>query len=699
MTTKPSISDKRIPEIGETIVGRYRLVRLIGEGGFASVFEAVDTRASGRVAIKVLRPEKSLEANFANRFRQEVRLVRQLKHPNTIKVSDTGTCETGCLFLVMEYVTGTRLDDFVERNAPLGPVRVMKITEQILKSLAEAHEKGIIHRDLKPGNIMIGHVAGEDDFVKVLDFGVAKALEPTGPQVKTQTDAVFCTPRYAAPELLKARGVSPASDVYSLGLIMLEMLTGQPVINEPTDADIIAVQLSPAPIPIPTPIAPTPLGGVLAQATAKPAKKRYANASEMLDDLRRARNRRHESGSYVGVGKGVDRDEIATGDTKRYSTDQHPTLYTGPAKTKRSIPPALIVGFVVTLVCLVAFVVLRFQQEKTSPIPGPPDADFSELTESSSDAEETVFDVEEVHTVDTPPQTGWQGRVVEPLFGAGDGTGEPVRGELGFVQQQKIDTAIGFSLEAYDMLREALRYRQLTSAFHIEAQLDHLQLLSNLVQMYCSLEFCDAASRLLNNAFDIPETVTADSVSLATDLRTAIGECDDRSDRPEWRARDYRTLIEEAFELADLAALPDIESDDQSELLFQSIQLRSRALLMLQSALMDDEIEGNAREDAVLDLVELYQQISIVLLDLDMRQTCAVILDSMLEHVTLFPEDRREQVVDLQIRLRHENQQAIDSLLAELPASDGDDWPWGRYQHLLQRSDDLVRTAIEAPEP
>jgi len=699
MTSSPSISDKRIPEIGETIVGRYRLVRLIGEGGFASVFEAVDTRASGRVAIKVLRPEKSLEANFANRFRQEVRLVRQLKHPNTIKVSDTGTCETGCLFLVMEYVTGTRLDDFVERNAPLGPVRVMKIAEQILKSLAEAHEKGIVHRDLKPGNIMIGHLAGEDDFVKVLDFGVAKALEPSGPQVKTQTDAVFCTPRYAAPELLKGRGVSPASDVYSLGLIMLEMLTGEPVINEPTDADIIAVQLSPAPIPIPTPIAPTPLGGVLAQATAKPAKKRYANASEMLDDLRRARNRRHESGSYVGVRKGVDRDEIATGDTKKYSTDQHPTLYTGPAKAKGAIPPALIIGFVVTLLCLIAFVVLRFLGDQTTPIRDPGAVEFIEISESFSDIEESVVDVQEVQTVDSPPQTGWQGRVVEPLFGTGDGTGEPVQGELGFVQQQGIDTAIGFALEAYHMLREALRYRQLTSAFHIEAQHDHLQLLQNLVQMYCSLQLCDAASRLLNGAFDIPETVTADSVSVAADLRTAIGECNDQSEQPEWRAREYRTLIEEALELTDLAIEEDTESGDQNTLLFQSIELRIRALLMLETALTEDEIERNAREDATLDLFELYQQISIVLLDLNMRQTCAVVLDSMLENVTLFPEDRREQVVDLQIRLRHENQQAIDSVLAELPGSDDDDWPWRRYQHLVQRSDDLYRATMQAPDP
>ena len=277
----------RMPRTGDVLSERYYVSQLIGQGGFSAVYEGSDMKAGGVVALKVLRPGAGSDLQLPERFRQEAELNRQLQHPNTIRVLDCGVTEHGCLFTVLEFLNGTALDEVVTEHGPLDEQRVIHILDQVLRSVGEAHRKGIVHRDLKPSNIMLVPTASDPDFVKVLDFGIAKALSPDGGQVRTQTGFVVCTPTYASPEALRGSGVVAASDVYSIGLIGAELLTGQEIVSGSAEAEIIAKQVSPNPVPIPGKIATTPLGEILCRATEKSVGKRYPEAHAMLSDLLR----------------------------------------------------------------------------------------------------------------------------------------------------------------------------------------------------------------------------------------------------------------------------------------------------------------------------------------------------------------------------------------------------------------------------
>ncbi|MBN1947679.1 MAG: protein kinase [Bradymonadales bacterium] len=277
--------DPRMPKVGQMVGQRYRILDILGEGGFAVVYRANDDRLGGEVAFKVLEPGKSADSDFAQRFHQEINLVRQLKHHNTIKIWDAGVTESGCLYMATELITGSELSRMIPPGNGLPIDRVVRIVSQVLKSLAEAHRVGIVHRDLKPSNIMVSQLDGEPDYVKVLDFGIAKALAPGLSMVETQTGIVMCTPSYASPEVLRGHAISPASDLYSLGLIMIEMLTGRQAVQGSSMVDIMGQQISPDPIQMPEEIASEPIGAIIARATAKRVDQRYQSAVEMLTDL------------------------------------------------------------------------------------------------------------------------------------------------------------------------------------------------------------------------------------------------------------------------------------------------------------------------------------------------------------------------------------------------------------------------------
>ena len=277
-----------MPKVGEHVAGRYEVLSILGEGGFAVVYRARDAKLSGEVALKVLEPEKSVKKSFADRFYQELSLCRQLKHHNTIKIWDAGMTEEGCLYMAMELVPGRDLQEIITRSGGISPERVFRITYQILNSLSEAHKLGIVHRDLKPANIRITKLEGEEDYVKVLDFGIAKALLPDLQSVKTESGMLLCTPNYAAPELLKSQGVVPATDLYALGLMMIESLTGRSAVVGYSVAEIITAQMSPDLIPIPDEIASISLYGVIKGAIQKDVTKRFQTAEEMREALKAA---------------------------------------------------------------------------------------------------------------------------------------------------------------------------------------------------------------------------------------------------------------------------------------------------------------------------------------------------------------------------------------------------------------------------
>ncbi len=280
------VDNPLMPRAGTVLKQRYEIIKGIGEGGFAAVYRALDRSTGADVAVKVLDPVMSRQPLFSQRFLREVETVARLRHHNTIKVSDKGNTDQGCLFLVMELLDGRPLDDVLSGEGALSPERVRRITTQVLKSLSEAHGIGIIHRDLKPANIFLVDMVGERDYVKVLDFGIAKSLDEGQENNLTSTGQVMCSPHYVAPERVTQHLTVPASDLYSLGVMMIELLEGKPPYDAPTPMQLLFKHAKPdEPVPMKPETLACPLHAVIQKATAKDPSQRYQSAVEMLDAL------------------------------------------------------------------------------------------------------------------------------------------------------------------------------------------------------------------------------------------------------------------------------------------------------------------------------------------------------------------------------------------------------------------------------
>src|SRR5688572_29780743 len=220
------------PLIGQVVGGRYHIVSLIGEGGMGIVYKAEQRLGSAvrRVAVKTLHAELSRDPSITARFHREVGTVAQLEHPNTVRVYDFGSTDDGTLYIAMEFLDGRALNKVIETEGVLEPKRVAHLLRQITGSLDEAHRQGIVHRDLKPENVLLIERAGEKDVVKLVDFGIAARTESADrekEQKLTQQGMVLGTPPYMSPEQFTGRALDARSDVYSLGVMVYEMLTGQ----------------------------------------------------------------------------------------------------------------------------------------------------------------------------------------------------------------------------------------------------------------------------------------------------------------------------------------------------------------------------------------------------------------------------------------------------------------------------------------
>ena len=215
--------------LGTTVGGRFRITRVLGEGGMGVVYEAEQVLGNTvrKVAVKMLHPHLSNDRSITARFHRECGTIAQLEHPNTIRVFDFGQTDEGALYIAMEYVRGRPLAEIIEAG-PMQPERVARVMSQICAALTEAHSLGVVHRDLKPDNILLSDRAGEEDFVKVLDFGIAhtQATSP-GEQKLTKQGMVLGTPPYMSPEQFSGQKLDARSDVYSLGVMAYEMLTGR----------------------------------------------------------------------------------------------------------------------------------------------------------------------------------------------------------------------------------------------------------------------------------------------------------------------------------------------------------------------------------------------------------------------------------------------------------------------------------------
>jgi len=268
-------------------LGRYRLKRRIASGGMGDVWVAYHPGLKRDVAVKILRPDHLERSGSAlARFEREVRATAELMHPNTVRVFDYGTTEDGLWYYVMELLEGETLAQHVMRLGPLSPARAVHIMGQAARALGEAHEHGIVHRDVKPENLFITSLGGEHDFLKVLDFGIAKVRSPDGVEGMgvTDTGCVLGTPAYISPEVATGQEADARSDVYGLGGVLYFLLCGRPPFEAESAGALIFAHVNER-VASPSRMLgrqlPEDVEAVVLRALEKDPARRYATAAEL----------------------------------------------------------------------------------------------------------------------------------------------------------------------------------------------------------------------------------------------------------------------------------------------------------------------------------------------------------------------------------------------------------------------------------
>ncbi len=290
---EPPLGEAPDPYIGRTFKDTYFIERRIGSGGMGHVYKAMHVTLGAPVALKLLKKSLLADQAIVRRFHREARAASRLRHHNVINVTDFGQTEDGTLFMAMEYVAGRSLASIIKDDSPLAEPRVVRIGAQILAALAEAHAAGILHRDLKPENVMIEWRRDEPDSVKVLDFGIAK-IQPAGGEGEgqttlTQPGLVCGTPEYMSPEQCNGEEVDARSDIYSFGVMLYEMLTGEWPFDAQTPTGMARKRLTEEPIPLAQRRAghaiSADLGALVMRTLSTSRDDRPASADEMRADL------------------------------------------------------------------------------------------------------------------------------------------------------------------------------------------------------------------------------------------------------------------------------------------------------------------------------------------------------------------------------------------------------------------------------
>lgn len=330
-----------------TLVGRYRIDQLVGKGGMGRVYLATQLPLNRPVAVKILSPEfQKKDPQFPRRFFLEAATAAQLNHPNTITVFDYGETEEGELFIAMEYLPGRPLSRAIASDGPFSADRALHIAMQIVRALREAHQKGIVHRDLKPGNIMLMTEGDDLDYAKVLDFGLVKLIDTDASQHHklydqlpnsseeevgelTRAGMFLGSPKYMSPEQIESRPIDPRTDIYSLGVIMFQMLAGRVPFRGNTGVEIIFKHVN-QPVPAiheinPEADAPPELERLIVRCLEKRPEGRPASMADLLGELKEVRK------LIMGVGSvsGLSLDSIG-----QYSASSLP-----PAPVTSSPPP------------------------------------------------------------------------------------------------------------------------------------------------------------------------------------------------------------------------------------------------------------------------------------------------------------------------------------------------------------------------
>jgi eukaryotic-like serine/threonine-protein kinase len=274
--------------IGQTLAGKYRIEELINEGGMGAVYRATHVLMDKVVAIKVLHPSLAADDKIVARFSREAKAASRISHPHALNVTDFGEDEKGVVFLVMEYLNGETLKEVIHKDGPMPIERAVEIIRQVCGALEAAHTEGVVHRDLKSDNIMLLDMGG-GDWAKVLDFGIAKITEKVGQDpALTAPNLIIGTPQYMSPEQCsQAANIDSRSDIYSLGVIVYEMLVGHvPFTGEsPTAIMMKHLQEPPPSVLEERKDLPAAVGRVVMQAMAKRPEDRYQTVSELSEGL------------------------------------------------------------------------------------------------------------------------------------------------------------------------------------------------------------------------------------------------------------------------------------------------------------------------------------------------------------------------------------------------------------------------------
>lgn len=274
---------------GKVIASQFRISKLLGQGGMGSVYLAEQIEMGRQVVVKVMNPAQMGSADLEERFRREAKAVAQLNHPNVVQVYVFGRTDDGQLYLAMEFVAGHTLTQLLAERAPLPEARALRIMDQMCSALVEAHALGLIHRDLKPDNVMLTERHGTADYVKILDFGIAKMLD--SPDAKlTRTGAIFGTPQYMAPEQASSRPVDQRTDIYALGLILYEMIAGQMPFTAPTAIEYLMKHVTEPVLPPTRKVSGLVLlprtEAIVMKCLAKAPEDRFQSVSELQREVR-----------------------------------------------------------------------------------------------------------------------------------------------------------------------------------------------------------------------------------------------------------------------------------------------------------------------------------------------------------------------------------------------------------------------------
>ena len=311
-------------ERGATFARRFEIIEEIGKGGMGTVYKAYDSKIREVVALKLLKPEIASDLEVIERFRNEIKLARQVSHRHVCRMYDLGE-EWLSIYISMEYVAGEDLKSFIRRSGHLNEAKALDLAKQILEGLVEAHRLGVIHRDLKPQNIMIDR----DGNAKIMDFGIARSLHTKG---VTGTGVIIGTPEYMAPEQAEARDIDHRADIYALGAIMFEMVTGRVPFEGETPLSIVLKHRSEPPVDPQTINAQLSEGmsRVILKCLEKSRERRYQSAAAVLEDL-------------VNVEKGLPATRQVTVKSKPLTTREITVKFS----VKKILVPALLAGALV----------------------------------------------------------------------------------------------------------------------------------------------------------------------------------------------------------------------------------------------------------------------------------------------------------------------------------------------------------------